>query len=170
MLPSLRVYDYVNQPFARVAEALADDVTGIIQRATTVAGEQSTETDAKLHAHVGPIDLTAGVTIEIGPMDETALPSGRPALRIPIAWHAVKTQRAFPVMQAELIVYPLTATETQLELEGTYEPPLGPVGRAIDSALLHRIAEVSVQQLVRDLARYLGSSLATSTEERHASV
>lgn len=162
---SLRVYDYVNHSFTRVSEALADDVAGIISRATTAAGDDD---DAKLHAHVGPIDLTAGVTIEIGPMDETTLPSNRPALRIPITWHASKTTRAFPVMRAELTVYPLTATETQLELEGSYEPPLGAIGAALDTALLHRIAEVSVTQLVHDLARYLGSTLAPRAAEQAA--
>jgi hypothetical protein len=150
------VYDYVNHSFALVSEALTEDVEEILRRATTSAGDHD---DATLHAHVGPIDLAAGVAIEIGPMDETPLPSGRPALRIPIKWTATKAARAFPMMQAELTVYPLTATETQLELVGSYEPPLGPVGAALDAALLHRIAEVSVTQLVRDVARYLGSVL-----------
>jgi hypothetical protein len=147
MLPSLRVYDYVNQPFTRVAEALSRDASGILQRA------------AKLHAQVGPVDLSANVTIELGPLDVTPLPSGREALRIPIAWHAVRAAGAFPVMRAELSIYPLTPTETQLELAGTYEPPLGAIGRAIDGALLHRIAEASVLQLVQEVARYMREDL-----------
>ena len=159
MLPTLRVYDYVNHPFQRVAKAFADDTHGVLQRATTVAGQRASELGATLHAHVGPIDVTADVSIEVGPMDETPLPSGRPALRIPIKWHALRTARAFPVMQAELTIYPLTATETQLELAGTYEPPLGAVGRAIDSAILHKIAEASVLQFVQEIARYLREEL-----------
>ena len=155
MLSSLRVYDYVNQPFARVAAAFSEDTPGIVQRATTVAGRRASELDATLHAHVGPIDIAADVSFEIGPLDATPLPSGRPALRIPITWHAIRTPRAFPVMQAELTIYPLTATETQLELAGTYVPPLGALGRAIDSALLHRIAEASVLQFVQEVARFL---------------
>jgi hypothetical protein len=65
-------------------------------------------------------------------------------------------------MHAELVIYPLTATETQLELAGTYEPPLGLVGRAIDSTLLHRIAEASVLQFVQEVARYLREDLRVS--------
>ena len=159
MLPQLRVYDYVNQPFARVAEALSRDTKGIIQRATTIASERAKDLGGKLHAHVGPIDVTAEISIELGPMDETPMPSGREALRVPIAWHAIRSQKAFPAMQAELTIYPLTATETQLELAGTYEPPLGALGRAIDSALLHRIAEASVLQFVQEIARYLREDL-----------
>ena len=159
MFPTLRVYDYVNQPFVRVAAALSADTRGILQRATTIASERAETLGAKLHAHVGPIDVTAEIAIELGPMDDTELASGRPALRIPISWKAIRATRAFPSMQAELTLYPLTATETQLELAGTYDPPLGVVGRAIDSALLHRIAEASVLQLVQELARYLGETL-----------
>jgi len=159
MLPQLRVYDYVNQPFARVASALSLDTKGIIQRATTIASERAKDLGGKLHAHVGPIDVTAEISIELGPMDETPMPSGREALRVPIAWHAIRSQKAFPAMQAELTIYPLTATETQLELAGTYEPPLGALGRAIDSTLLHRIAEASVLQFVQEIARYLREDL-----------
>lgn len=159
MLPTVRVYDYVAQPFAKVAEALATDAPGILQRATTIARERALDLGAKLHAQVGPIDLTAHVSIEIGPMDDTPFGSGRPALRIPIAWQAVRATRAFPAMQAELAVYPLTAMETQLELAGTYHPPLGWLGRAIDSTLLHRIAEASVLQFLQEIARYLREDL-----------
>lgn len=159
MLPTLRVYDYVNQPFARVSGALEQDMRGIVQRATTIASERAVELGGKLHAHVGPFDVSAHVSIDIGPMDDTPLGSGRPALRIPITWRAIRAKSAFPAMQAEVTVYPLTATETQLELAGTYEPPLGWLGRAIDSALLHRIAEASVLQFLQEIARYLREDL-----------
>ena len=159
MLPSLRVYDYVNQPFAQVARVLSNDALGIVQRATTIASQRAVELGATLHVHVGPVDVSAQVTLELGPIDDTPLTSGRPALRIPITWQAIRAQRAFPAMQAELTLYPLTSTETQLELAGAYVPPLGWLGRAIDSALLHRIAEASVLQLLQEIARYLRDEL-----------
>jgi hypothetical protein len=155
----MHVYDYVNHPFARVAAAFTADTAGVIQRATTVASERARELGAKLHAHVGPIDVTADVTIEIGPTDNTPLASGRECLRIPIAWHAIRAPRAFPVMNAELTIYPLTSTETQLELAGSYEPPLGPIGRAIDAAILHKIAEASVLEFLQEIARFLREDL-----------
>jgi len=100
------------------------------------------------------------VSIELGPPDDTALGSGRPAYRIPLTWRAVKASGAFPMMKAELQIYPLTPTETQLELAGTYEPPLGALGRTIDKALLHRLAEASVLQFIQEVARYLREDLA----------
>jgi CBS domain-containing protein len=153
MRPQLRVYDHVEQPFGPVAEALAADPVGVIRRATHAA-----TADATLHAQIGPIDVTRDIAIEIGPMDDTPR-TGQPMLRIPIAWHALRASYAFPVMQAELSIYPLTSTDTQLELVGTYDPPLGPLGRAIDRAALHGLAEASVLRLLQQIARCLREAL-----------
>ena len=66
----------------------------------------------------------------------------------------------FPLMTAVLAVYPLTATETQLDFSGQYDPPLGAVGDAVDALIGHRIAEASVHRFVTDVARYLREHLA----------
>jgi hypothetical protein len=63
-------------------------------------------------------------------------------------------------MKAELSVYPLTRTETQLDFAGLYEPPLGTVGKAVNAIVGHRIAEVSVHRFVSDVAGYLRQTLA----------
>jgi hypothetical protein len=62
-------------------------------------------------------------------------------------------------MSAELSIYPLTATETQLDFLGRYEPPLGAVGGAVDAVVGHRIAEASVHRFLSDVAAYLRRSL-----------
>lgn len=66
-------------------------------------------------------------------------------------------------MRAELSIYPLTATETQLDLSGLYEPPLGILGSAIDAMVGDRIAEASVHHFVSDVAAYLRATLATKS-------
>ena len=68
----------------------------------------------------------------------------------------------FPFMKAELAIYPLTATETQLDFSGLYEPPLGAVGKALNAIAGHRIAEVAVHKFVNDVAGYLRESLGRS--------
>jgi hypothetical protein len=52
-------------------------------------------------------------------------------------------------------VYPLTATETQLDFVERYEPPLGIVGGALDATVGHRIAQASVHRVITDVAKYL---------------
>jgi hypothetical protein len=68
--------------------------------------------------------------------------------------------RLFPFMRAELSIYPLTATETQLDLWGLYEPAFGAVGKAMDAVVGHRIAEVSVHRFITEVAAYLRQALA----------
>ena len=75
--------------------------------------------------------------------------------RIDLEWEAAKMPRLFPLMKAELKIYPLTPTETQLDLAGKYEPPLGIVGNALDAVVGHRIAEASVHRFISDVAAYL---------------
>jgi hypothetical protein len=55
-------------------------------------------------------------------------------------------------MEAELIVYPLSKDETQIELRGRYTPPLGAIGSALDSQIGHRVADASVHRFVTDVA------------------
>jgi hypothetical protein len=74
----------------------------------------------------------------------------------------------FPTMRARLTVFALTATETQLELEGTYDPPLGPIGDLLDAALGHRLAEASVQRFVAEVAGWLREQLALPAHAAHA--
>ena len=66
----------------------------------------------------------------------------------------------FPLMKAELSIYPLTASETQLDFFGLYEPPFGAVGKAMNAIVGHRIAEVSVHRFVSDVTAYLRQILS----------
>lgn len=71
---------------------------------------------------------------------------------IPLAWQATGAPGLFPRMNADLTIARLGPEMTQLGFSGSYEAPLGPVGQAIDSALLHRIAESSVKSFVDRIA------------------
>jgi hypothetical protein len=82
-----------------------------------------------------------------------------PVTRLHLEWQASKMPSLFPLMKADLSIYPLTATETQLDFSGLYEPPLGAVGRAVNAIAGHRIAEVSVHRFVNDVAGYLRQAL-----------
>jgi hypothetical protein len=61
-------------------------------------------------------------------------------------------------MSGQLSVWPLTSSETQIELEGTYTPLLGVVGVALDS-VGHGIAEASVTRFVEDVVRRIQEEL-----------
>jgi hypothetical protein len=76
---------------------------------------------------------------------------------IPLSWRATGAPGLFPQMNADLTVARLGPDMTQIGFSGSYEPPGGPVGQAIDGALLHRIAESSVKGFVDRIAEAAGN-------------
>lgn len=152
----LHCYDYVNRPYRKVRDALAGDARSIFRNATRKAADRAESLAATLRTQLGPIDVGAEVDIDVDPAVEET-PGGESKTRIDLRWTASRAAAFFPRMHATLFVYPLTATETQLELRGIYQPPFGVLGTAIDGLAMHRVAEASVLRFVSDVARYLGS-------------
>jgi hypothetical protein len=157
----IRVFDYVNQPFERVRAALTEHATAIFERATSVAGERADRLASALRVHVAGLEIRKEIAIEVlGTRDLERPTSGfaREA-RIALRWSAAEGAGIFPTMQAELALYPLSSSETQLELTGRYTPPFGPLGAAIDAMIGHRVAEACVHQFVVDVAEQLRRDL-----------
>lgn len=158
--PEIRSYDYVNSPYANVKDALVADAQGIFRAATRVAANRAQAVAAELRVSVAGVDLVKEITVAVGAIEDVQSgPHRGPETRIPISWEAAKNARFFPQMTSVLTVYPLTATETQLDFAGTYDPPLGAVGDAMDALVGHRIAEASVHRFITDVARYLREHL-----------
>lgn len=159
----IRSFDYVNHPYPRVREALAADAGRIFRGATRAAASRAESIAAELRVTIAGVDVGTEIALSIGAASETpGGPGAGPTTRIPISWEAAHHPRLFPLMSAELSVYPLTATETQLDFLGRYDPPLGIVGGAIDALVMHRIADACVHRFVTDVASYLRSDLAKS--------
>ena len=101
---------------------------------------------ASLRASIGTLEVGTDVAIEVGAIEETVATRGGVVLRIPLAWRAAHAPAFFPSMKAVLSAYPLSKDETQLELVGTYTPPLGLLGDAVDGLALGRLADASVHR------------------------
>jgi hypothetical protein len=158
----IRVYDYVNQPFERVRAALVADARGIFSRATTVASERAQRLASGLRVNIAGVEIGKEIDLQVlGSVDSQLDAAGLPReTRIELTWRAVGKPSLFPIMKAELAIYALSAHETQLDLKGTYEPPLGPLGAAIDALIGRRIAEACMHQLIVDVAERLCSDFA----------
>lgn len=155
-----RSYEYVNQPFIEVRRALLIDPVGTFRDATRAASARARSLTAELTATIAGIGVSAEIVCTVGEaLDESAGPHGTPMMRLPLSWEAARHLRFFPVMNAELTIYPLTSTETQIEFLGHYEPPLGGVGSALDIIIGHRIAEACVHRFVGDVAHHLRTKL-----------
>lgn len=156
----IRSYDYVNHPYERVRSALEGDPAAVFSAATRAAASRAHSVASELRVNVAGLDVGARINVSVGAIEQRSkeAPSG-PATRIPVQWEAATRPYLFPFMSAELSIYPLTATETQLDFLGRYEPPLGAVGGAVDAVVGHRIAEASVHRFLSDVAAYLRRSL-----------
>ncbi len=76
----------------------------------------------------------------------------------------------FPVLDADLRLAP-DGAGTMLTLAGAYRPPLGPLGQALDRALLHRVADATVRTFVgRVAAQLTGHPVALGTDLRRGIV
>ena len=157
----IRCFDYVNHPYQQVRDKLSADALLVFQSATKAAASRAQSVASELRVDIGGIALEADIRITVKHIAETMRPGvmTAPSTCIELEWEAERMPRLFPLMKAELSIYPLTATETQLDFLGVYEPPLGFVGRAVDGIAGHRIADASVHRFVSDVAAYLRETL-----------
>jgi hypothetical protein len=158
---SLRCYQYVNRPYDAVRELLCQHPRDVFQRATTTAAARADAIFASLHVVAGGLDVGVPVDIHVsGFRNEPGIAGLPPRTRIKLVWKARRDATLFPVMDADLSLWALTSTETQLELEGAYTPPLGIVGHAIDVAVGHRVAEATVHRFLDDVAEQIRRELS----------
>lgn len=106
----------------------------------------------ELRAKVGPsVDgFAKEVRLEIGVAE-----IHRTGLVFPISWTAVGSKALFPKMTGDLILSHVGPEKTKLELEATYEPPLGLLGKVADRVVLGRYAESTIKNWVDRLAEAL---------------
>lgn len=67
---------------------------------------------------------------------------------LPMTWKATGAERLFPALDADVEVASLGPNRTQLSISARYRPPMGPLGRALDRALLHRVAEATAKDFL----------------------
>jgi hypothetical protein len=150
----------VNRPYDAVRSLLHRNPLELLRRATTSAAERSSELAGSLKIDFGGVELGVKVTIHVQSVqDDQGIAGLSPVTRVAIGWEAARTPSLFPLMSGQLSIWPLTSSETQIELEGTYTPPLGLVGVALDATVGHRIAEASVTRFVEDLVRRIQEQL-----------
>lgn len=150
-----RCFDYVNQGFEAVDRTLTKDPISLFGRATAAANGTNEPGHARLHVSLGPLDVATPITLELWAHYKRGRAAGEPRATFDLSWRATRAAAAFPVMDAELLLYPLSGTETQLELVCEYQPPLGVVGNALDAAGLHLLAEQAITRFLREVAERL---------------
>jgi hypothetical protein len=146
------VYDFIHIPLPveHVRHRLFVAVSGLWQQVAEAAYDEGEE----LLSRVGPFGpvpgLSKAVRVQVGTVRERG-----DGFVMPLQWSATGPTELFPVMVADLEVAPLGAGASQLRLSGSYDPPLGALGRQLDRLLLHQLAEATVRALLSQLVAAL---------------
>lgn len=114
------------------------------------AGEQGDRLTLNVGLDVAGRHVGGPVGLEVGePIDSHHL------VMLPLRLRSRDHRRLFPTLEGSLDAAWLGRGRTYLALSLTYEPPLGLVGRAVDRALLHRVAETVSQRFLEAIANEL---------------
>jgi hypothetical protein len=77
---------------------------------------------------------------------------------VPMTWEATGPDGVVPTLEGDLEVATLGPNRTQLSISAMYTPPMGAFGRALDRALLHRVAEATVKDFLDRVAAAMSDS------------
>src|ERR1700682_2662593 len=104
----------------------------------------------------------AGVGPAFGFRKKVIVEVGEPLItgdwtEVPVTWKATFIERLFPVMVGKVELAPVDPDVTRLRVCGMYEPPLGRLGKHLDDAFLHKVAEATVRELAESIAKRLAA-------------
>ena len=152
-------YQYVNRGYEDVGTLLRREPLDLLQRATTTASARARSLATSLRVELAGLEVSVDVRLHVRGIRDGETIAGVPSLRIELTWEAIHNPALFPSMLAELLVRPLSARETQIEIQGVYWTPMGPIGTAFDAALGHHIAEAAVHRFLSDVVEQLRCEL-----------
>jgi CBS domain-containing protein len=160
---------YANRYVAGAPEVLAE--TLLAQAAELLCEATASEPEGPaadgshvvdLHARLAGRDVHKRVRVTVG----VAHRHGDRVV-LPISWHADPGRLLFPAFTGSLELEPLDSRMAQLSLAGSYGVPLGPLGLAADTALLHRMAQDVADAVVRALVPALMRAATAADAPKH---
>lgn len=149
--------EYIHRDFADVCRLLGETPARALETAAAAAHRRTGEIVSELHADLAGLELARAIAVEILGFereDEVA--------RLSVRWRPADGHGLYPIMDADLEVYPLAHGSrplTQLSFIGHYRPPLGILGRAGDALMGRRVAEMVVKHFVEEVAGQIEAAL-----------
>lgn len=140
----LRYYVMIGRPFAEVEEEFTAGAERWMPAMAQRANGHGVKLLSELGFDAGNRRIGRRIEVKLGAPTRTA-----GVTLVPVRWQAATKAALFPALEGQLEIAKLGLTTTQLGLSASYEPPLGLVGKIADRALLHRVAEVTVQDFMK---------------------
>ena len=157
----VRYYVNVDRPIEQCREALTRDPQSWLPNLVEAAQEPADEILARVGFSVLTMKVQKQVAITLG--EPVAL---RDWLHLPVHWHASPAEALFPTFDGEIQLVPIDPAVTKVAVAGTYQAPLGDVGRTVDNLVLHTAAEATVKDFAEGLARHLRAEPAPAANAK----
>lgn len=154
MKRSVQTSTPVRATLERVRDVLTGDPGAAVADRISPAERQAREFHTTLH-----VDAGKGGGVEQDVLVDVGLPqlTGN-SIALPISWRAAGRTRLFPTFAGELQVV-RHGTAARLDLRGTYELRLGPLGRLGDRLAGRRLARQSLDVFAQQAATRLESEI-----------
>jgi hypothetical protein len=152
---ALFIEDFVDVPCPqdRVRRRIGTDDAWLAE----LANSASAAGDAML-TRIGPSwaagVLTRTVQIRLGVVHERGSTTV-----VPISWASAAHKGLFPVLTGDLEITPLGADCCRVGLSASYRTPFGQLGRSLDRAVLHHVAQSTVRSFLDTIAVGLRSEV-----------
>ncbi len=152
----VRYYVDLAEPFAEVESRLLREPERWLPGLLVGAEDRGT----RLLAEVGFVlggERRVGKRVEVRVGDAHRMPG---KTMLPITWTATGEQRLFPSLEGDLELAAVGEHRCQVSMSARYYPPLGTVGRILDRALFHRVAEATVKDFLDRVVEQINGASA----------
>jgi hypothetical protein len=143
--------------FAEVRAAMLRDPRQWLSGLAAAAGDEGDRLLVEVGLEVRGHEVSRPAWLEVGePMTTDRV------VLLPVRLRSEEHEGLFPTLEGSLDAAWLGRGRTHLALTASYEPPFGVVGRTVDRALLHRVAEAVAQRFLEAVGRELAAGTAPS--------
>ncbi len=140
----------VELPFDEIRARVLADPRAVIESSAAAAYRHGERLSLRLTPMIGHPRFGKAIVVDLATPYERA-----DQLVVPMHWWAPGATRLYPHLDGDLEFAPLGSMSMQITLMGSYDPPLGFVGRRADVMLLHRVAEASIRSFLLSVSRNL---------------
>jgi hypothetical protein len=152
----VRYYTMVERPIDECRQVLLDAPDEWFPNLVESSEEPAQQFLARMGFSILAVSVRKKAVVKLGEPVQL-----RDWLHLPVSWEAQPVSDLFPRFDGELQLVPISERETKIALAGTYDPPLGDVGRAVDNLVMHTAAEATVKDFVDRLAKRLAAKSTT---------
>jgi len=151
----VRYFTDVERPFEILEPVILDAPERWLPAIASDAESKANRLLTEVGFGAGRVRLEKGVVVEIGSPQRL---EGKAV--VPMTWTPEDAGRLFPRLEADIELSAFGAQRSQVAISARYQPPMGVLGRAVDRAMLHLVAEATIKDFLDRVAESLEGRLS----------